>query len=306
MVPDLPPLHPTSPGPVELDLFVDSTSLYRGLDGVFRVNDGSGPGLGANSGVVQAVSNAEIKDSNKTSATSEREQLFTKLENAKLKQNEEQLLEELRTLKKAAKAAASKTPAVSSAAGSRSAPALNSQADSVSEIGPAKVQPEAETSPTRLHRKLTRLSHNSHQDSLDVQSNSGETIQTMEVTQPKSEEVKQQQLEEDKLIIRLDEMTEENSSLKGVLKDALDRLAQAEQHQQLLQSQQQPEVVRQCDSVTSVAVEKENLSLKKQLDETKEEVIITLVHDRIYNSVADYNSSRVGVGCMFVLCMYVE
>ena len=30
---------------------------------------------------------------------------------------------------------------------------------------------------------------------------------------------------------------------------------------------------------------------------------LLFVHDRIYSSVADYNSSRVGVGCMYVECM---
>ena len=31
---------------------------------------------------------------------------------------------------------------------------------------------------------------------------------------------------------------------------------------------------------------------------------IFIVHNRIYNSVAKYNSSRVGVGCMYVLFFY--
>ena len=267
MIPDLPSLHPTSPGPVELDLFIDSTAVSRGLDGVFRIN-GSAKSEKADK-VDKKVSNSDLD----VGSTRQREQhLFTKLENAKLKQNVEQLVDELKALEKTAAAATALTNKASAstvtlpAAASASAPVLSALEDS-----PAR---SPSRSPSRSHPKLSRLSHNSpKQSKIDI---IGGQRQSDTSPQLQSKQLQQQLSEEDQLHIRLDEMKEENSSLKMVLKDALDRLAQAEQQQLLNSEMITAEVVAKRDSLSTGAVEKENLSLKKQLDESKEEVGLSL------------------------------
>ena len=241
MIPDLPPLHPTSPGPVELDLFVDSTVLSRGLDGVFRVNT-------AVSGAA-ALDKKDPKDNSadrKCDDERQRQGLLAELENAKLKQKIEEIAEELKSLKTAAK----------------SAPTTSRPAK---EDSPPDVQ---EASPTRGHRKLTRLSKAAPMaNHVDAKKDSPPQNEVQS-----QQEQSHQQSNDEQLLIRLDEMTEENSSLKVVLKDALDRLAQAEQQQLESQKQQLRTRVDLNPDHDKSVIEKENCHLKKQLEEAKEEV----------------------------------
>ena len=241
MIPDLPPLHPTSPGPVELDLFVDSTVLSRGLDGVFRVNTA----VSGDSTLDDKDPRNNIADEN-CEIERQRRGLLAELENAKLKQKIEEITEELKSLEAAVKP----TPTTSRTA---------------KENSPADVQ---EASPPRGHRKLTRLSKApltaNHVDA-KRDSPPPDEIQSQK-------EQSNQQSKDEQLLIRLDEMTEENSSLKLVLKDALDRLAQAEQQQLETQKQQLRTCVDLNPDHDKSVIEKENCHLKKQLEEAKEEV----------------------------------